>query len=273
MVGVTAIEAVLWGVLQGLTEFLPVSSSGHLVVVPWLLKLDPPGFTFDVLVHLATLLAILLFFRAELVMLVRGLIELIARRRADTPASRLAWLVIISSIPAVLVALLLDNLIESAFGSPAAVAVFLLVTGTVLYLAERGRGDRAMSEITTSDAGLIGLAQAAALIPGISRSGATMATGMARGLARPEAARYAFVMSIPVILGAAGMELIDLATESGLTGSWGTLAIGMLAAFVSGYFAITVLFRFVQRHSLRAFSFYCWGLGLLTLVVFLVRGA
>ena len=181
----TAIEAVLWGVLQGLTEFLPVSSSGHLVVVPWLLKLNPPGFTFDVLVHLATLLAVLLFFRAELVILIRGLIELIARRRADTPESRLAWLVIISSIPAVLVALLLDDLIEGAFGSPAAVAVFLLITGTILYLAEKVTGTRTMSEITTQDAGLIGLAQAAALIPGISRSGSTMATGMARGLARP----------------------------------------------------------------------------------------
>ena len=269
----TAIEAVVWGVLQGLTEFLPVSSSGHLVVVPWLLKLDPPGFSFDVLVHLATLLAVLLYFRAELVMLIRGLVQLIARRRADTPEGRLAWLVIISSIPAVLVALLLDAVIESAFGSPAVVAVCLLITGTVLYLAEKGRGDRAMSEITTQDAGLIGLAQAVALIPGISRSGSTMAAGMARGLARPEAARYAFVMSIPVILGAAGMELFRLVTESGLTGSWGTLGIGMVAAFVSGYLAITVLFRFVQRHSLRAFSFYCWGLGLLTLVVFLVRGA
>jgi undecaprenyl-diphosphatase len=271
MNAVSGFEAALWGILQGLTEFLPVSSSGHLVLVPWLLRRDAPGFSFDVLVHLATLLAVLVYFRAEFLMLIRGVIHLVARRRVDTPEARLAWLVIISSIPAILVALVFQSYIEQVFGSPLLVAVALLVTGTILYLAERRTGTRAVDDLTPRDAGLIGLAQAVALIPGISRSGATMAAGMGRDLARPEAARYAFVMSIPVIFGAAAKELLDLVGGPGIAP--GPLAIGMLAAFVSGYIAITLLFRHVQRHSLRVFSVYCWALGMLSLVVYLVRAA
>jgi undecaprenyl-diphosphatase len=270
---VSGFEAALWGILQGLSEFLPVSSTGHLVLVPWLLRRDAPGFTFDVLVHLATLLAVLIYFRAEFVMLIRGVIHLIARRRADTPEAKLAWMVILSSIPAMLVALVLQSYIKQVFDSPPLVAVALLFTGTILFFAERRKGTRAVAELTARDAGLIGLAQAVALIPGISRSGATMAAGMGRDLARPEAARYAFVMSIPVIFGAAAKELLDLVSGPGMAHSPGPLAIGMLAAFVSGFVAITMFFRYVQRHSLRVFALYCWALGTLSLVVYLVRAA
>lgn len=266
-------EAALWGILQGLTEFLPVSSSGHLVLVPWLFKLDAPGFTFDVMVHLATLVAVLLFFRAELVMLIRGVIQLLARRRADTPESRLAWLVIISSIPAVLVGFFLQSYIEQVFDSPAMVAVGLLITGTILFLAERRTGAGAVTELAPRDAGLIGLAQAVALVPGISRSGSTIAAGMARGLTRSEAARYAFVMSIPVVFGAGAMELLGMLTRPSLTNGWGPVAVGMVAAFGSGYLAISALIRHVQRHSLRVFSLYCWTLGLVALIVVAVRAA
>jgi undecaprenyl-diphosphatase len=267
----TGLEAALWGILQGLTEFLPVSSSGHLVLVPWLLNREAPGFSFDVMVHLATLLAVLIYFRAELVMLVRGVLQLIARRRLDTPEARLAWLVMISSIPAVLAGLLLESVIDRLFGSPPVAAAALLITGAILFLAERYSGARAVSQMGPKDAALIGLAQAVALIPGISRSGSTIAVGMARGLTRSEAARYAFVMSIPVVLGAAAMELLGILTGAGMPGTWGPLAIGMIAAFGSGYLAISALIRHVQRHSLRIFSVYCWVLGLVALIVFVVR--
>jgi len=267
---VSALEGALWGILQGLTEFLPVSSSGHLVLVPWLLGLDAPGMSLDVLLHLATLLALVIYFRREVLMLIRGVVHLVARRRADTADARLAWLVIVSSIPAVIVALVLETTIEQAFAAPMAAAVCLLVTGTILYLAERRGGDRAIADLGSRDAGLIGLAQAVALVPGISRSGATMAAGRALGLERSEAARYAFVMSIPVVFGAAMLELAGMITE-GYAGPVAPLAVGMLAAFLSGYLAVAVLIRYVQGHSLRVFSYYCWSLGMLAILVWLVR--
>ncbi|NLX44203.1 MAG: undecaprenyl-diphosphate phosphatase [Chloroflexi bacterium] len=268
-----ALEAVLWGILQGLTEFLPVSSSGHLVLIPWLLNLQAPGFAFSVMVHLATLLALLLYLRAELAQLVRGALHLLTKRRIDTPESRLVGLVIISSIPAVLVALLLGDAIEQAFGSPILVAASLIITGAVLWLAERIRPRKGFSTLSALDAGLIGMAQAVALVPGISRSGATIAAGMGRGLGRPDAARFAFVMSIPVILGAAARELLDLVREASAIDSGGMFALGMVAAFASGYLAISALFRHVQRHSLRVFSWYCWAVGAISLLVYLVRGS
>ncbi|NLT73788.1 MAG: undecaprenyl-diphosphate phosphatase [Chloroflexi bacterium] len=266
-------EAALWGLLQGLTEFLPVSSSGHLVLVPWLLGLGVPSVTFDVLVHLATLAAVLIFFRAELAMLIKGGIQILATRRVATSEARLAWLVIISSIPAAAAGLLLESVLERAFAVPGAVAVALLITGTVLYLADKSRGTRAIPDLSWKDAAVIGLAQAVALIPGISRSGATMSAGLGRGLTRGEAARYAFVMSIPVVAAAAAKELLDMLTGTIPSDGYGAMAVGMTIAFGSGYLALSVLFRHVQRHGLRVFSIYCWALGLLSLVVLLVRAA
>jgi undecaprenyl-diphosphatase len=278
-------EAALWGVLQGLTEFLPVSSSGHLVLVPWLLGRTPPGFTYDVAVHFATLLAVLLFFRAEVLMLLRGALDLVTRRRLDTPEARLAWFVILGSIPAVLVGALLKSTFDQLFGAPPVVALLLLVTGLVLYLADRagprpvsrapaieaGAEDaRDMGQLGLRDAFTIGLAQAVALAPGISRSGATISAGLFRGLSRPEAARFSFVLSIPAVFGAAALEALDT-LQAGTAVAWPLIIAGMVAAFVSGYFALGLLFRVLQRRGLTVFAIYCWALSLVSLIVYAVR--
>ncbi len=268
----SVIEALLWGVLQGLTEFLPVSSSGHLVLVPWLLRQHPPSFTFDVLVHLGTLVAILVYFRRDLASLVQGIWDLLRYRQLATPEAHLAWFVGLSAVPAVLVALLVGDQLERLFGTPPAAAALLLVTGTVLFLAERlAARQRQAASLSTRKAVTIGLAQSVALAPGISRSGATISAGLALGLERPQAARFSFLMAIPVVLGATALEGLDLIRGAVVAESPWVLAAGFVAALVSGYGTIALLLQYVQRHSLRPFAYYCWAIGLLGLAVYLLR--
>jgi undecaprenyl-diphosphatase len=268
----TVIEAVLWGILQGLTEFLPVSSSGHLVLAPWLLGRGPSSFFFDVLVHTATLLAVLTYFRRDLLALIKGALDLLRYRRLATPEARLAWLVALSAVPAGLAALLLRKFVERLFGAPPAAAALLLVTGAIMFLAERlAARQRDMASMSAREALAIGLAQVITLAPGISRSGITISAGLAQGLRRQDAARFSFLMAIPVVLGATLLEGVDLLggalpAESGLA-----LAAGFVAALVSGYAAIALLLRHLQKRGLRPFAYYCWAMGLFSLAVYLLR--
>lgn len=268
----TVIEALFWGILQGLTEFLPVSSSGHLVLVPWLLGREPSSMTFDVLVHTATLLAVLTYFRRDLLVLARGAWHLVRDRRLATPEARLAWLVALSALPAALVALLLRDFMESLFGSPPAAAAFLLVSGAIMFVAERlATHRRDTDSLRAPEALAIGVAQSVALAPGISRSGSTISAGLALGLRRQEAARFSFLMAIPVVLGATALEVLDLL--GGVTPPESALALGagFVAALVSGYAAIALLLRHLQHNGLRPFAYYCWAMGLFGLAVALLR--
>ncbi len=268
----SVIEAVLWGILQGVTEFVPVSSSGHLVLVPWLTGREPSSFTFDVLVHFGTLFAILIYFRHDLRDLIEGGIVLLRTRSIETPEARMAWLILLSLIPAVLVVLLFRHLFMQLFSAPPAAAALLLVTGTAMFLAEQyAARRRGMIALQARESVIIGVAQSVALAPGISRSGATISTGLVLGLRRPDAARFSFLMAIPAILGATVLEFIQLLRGTIPNEPTPVLAAGFVAALISGYLAIALLLRHLQNRGLRPFAYYCWAMGLFSLLVFLVR--
>lgn len=265
------VQAILLGVLQGLTEFIPVSSSGHLVLIPWLLGWDDPGLTYNTVVHLGTLLAVALYFRRDIVMLLRGFLRSLATRKIDSFETRLPWLIVLATIPAALAGYFAEDLFEKLFGAPRIASMLLLVTGLILVVSERlGRKRRDLKELSVRDAAWIGLAQAAAIAPGLSRSGATIAAGLWRDQRRPDAARFSFLIALPVIAGAGALQLVKT-ISSGLAGAqWALLIVGFLSAFVSGYLAIRFLLRFVQTHSLRPFAYYCWAIGLLGIILSIV---
>jgi undecaprenyl-diphosphatase len=270
------IQALVLGIVQGLTEFIPISSSAHLVLVPAALgwRLEPDvAFVFDVLVQLGTLTAVVIYFRRDLVELVEQAIGGILRLRPfEDPMSREAWLLILATLPAVIAGLLLKDLVEQAFSNPTAVSGFLLLTALWLALTDRlGRRTRDMGNLNAADALWIGLAQAAALFPGVSRSGATIGGGLARHLDRPSAARFSFLMSIPVMLGAsviAGRDLIGLGELRPLVVP---LAVGFLAAAAVGYVSIRWLLTYLSAHSLRVFVVYCALVGTVGVIAGLLR--
>lgn len=269
-------RAILLGILQGLSEFLPISSSGHLVLVPWLLGWEDPGLTYDTVAHLGTMVAVLVYFRADIVTLLRAwFADVAARLRRQSPPTvpeaRLAWLILWSAVPAGLVGMLLEDWVEGLFGAPPVAAALLLVTGALIVVSERlGKRQRDLAQMNARDALAIGLGQAAAIAPGISRSGATIATGLLRGLKREDATRFSFLMALPIIVGAAALQLLgavgDLSGQQALA-----LVTGFLAAAISGYAAIHYLLRFVRSHSLRPFALYCWAMGALCLIVAAIR--
>ncbi len=257
-----ALHALVLGIVQGLTEFLPVSSSGHLVVIPWILGWGSPSLVFDTTVHWGTLLAVVIYFWNDLVNLVvvgwNGLVKF----SLEDPEARLAWGIVVATIPGALAGALLDKWFESLFQKPMYVGVALLVTASILFLGERiGRRTRDTGSINWLDAVLIGTAQAFAIIPGISRSGSTMSTGLARNLKREVAARYSFLLSVPIIFGAGLFKLKDL-LETGVTGNEAlVLVVGFVAAAVSGYLAIDFLMKFVRTKPFYVFAAYCLAAG------------
>lgn len=271
----TLLQALLLGVVQGATEFIPVSSSGHLVLVPWVLgwELEPEAaFVFDVLVQWGTLLAVIVYFWSDLVSMgTSAVIDLAERRPLRSTESRLAWLLVLSSVPAAAAGLLVKDHVERAFSDPAAVSVFLLVTALLLTVSERvGSRTRDVEEINWFDALWIGAAQALALFPGISRSGATIAGGLTRELRRPAAARFSFLMSLPVMLGAGLIALTDLLSAPDMGAQLPPLIVGFLSAVVVGYLSIRWLLNYLNRHPLTVFIVYCTlvgGAGLLANVL------
>jgi undecaprenyl-diphosphatase len=273
---VTWFQALLLGIVQGLTEFLPVSSSAHLVLVPWVLGWDvepEAAFVFDVLVQLGTLTAVVIYFWPDLVHMLRSTLRAaIARRWTGDAYLRLTWLVVLGTVPAVAAGLLLKPLVEAAFGSPTAVSLFLLVTAGLLAGAEKvGRRSKALESASWIDALWVGLAQAISIFPGISRSGSTIAAGLARGLQRPAAARFSFLLSIPVMIGAGLVAGLDLAALPDAAAYGPVVLVGFAAAAVVGYLSIRWLLTFVGRHSLTAFSIYCLAAGLAGLLLSWVR--
>ena len=269
----TILQAILLGIIQGLTEFLPISSSGHLVIVPYLFGWQLPAreaFVFDVLVQVATLLAVFAYFWSDVTGILRAAaLGLLNKRPFDDPQARLGWLLLLASLPAGLIGLALKDAVERAFASPAATGVFLLVTAGLLLVAERvGRRQRALDTLTWKDAVWIGLAQALAIFPGLSRSGATIAGGMARDLQRPPAARFSFLMSIPIMLAAGLLAVLELVLDyPGYTSLLPAFLPGFLAAAVTGYLSIRWLLAFLARRPLYIFSIYCAAAGALVLIV------
>ena len=269
------VQAVVMGVVQGLTEFLPISSSGHLIVVPALLGWDDPfigSLAFSVMLHLATLLALLLFFRADWLRLVPAWLASVRDRSIGRdPDRRLAWLLVLSTIPAVIVGLLLNDLIETTFREARLVAVTLVVGAAILWLAEKtGSRTRRIADLSTVGALGIGAAQAVALVPGISRSGISISAGMFAGLDRESAARFSFLMATPITAGAGLYELRKLlAGEAGVDPSLGPLVAGMLASLVAGLAAISILLRFLRTHPTTIFIAYRVALSAVIVVAWL----
>lgn len=264
-------QALILGCVQGLTEFLPISSSAHLVLVPWWLDWGQPGLSFDAVLHLGTIVAVVVYFYRDLWRIVAAWVRALLLRGASTPTARLGWWLILGTIPAVTLGLALENFFEHLFGFPLGVAALLLVTGVILALSERlSSRVRALDDLCWVDALLIGLAQACAIAPGISRSGATIGAGLARGLKRADAARFSFLLSVPVIVGTGLKELLSLLTRPEQAGQWHLLAAGFLTAAVTGYLAIHFLLRYLQRRNLYPFAVYCWAVGAISLLAVLM---
>lgn len=258
-------QALLLGILQGATEFLPVSSSGHLVILPHLLDWPDPGLVLDTVLHLGTMVAVVFYFWRELWSLALAAAESLRERSLDDPQARIAWGLLLATIPTAFIGWLLEERIEELFQAPQAAGGFLLVTALLLLLAEyRGRQQRDLETLSWRDALLIGLAQTLAIAPGLSRSGTTIAAGLLLGYRRAEATRFSFLLSVPIILGSGLYQLLKLTGDAGAaTSSSGAMLVGFLAAAVTGYLAIAGFLALVRRQSLWPFAAYCAALGLL----------
>jgi len=251
-------QAILLGILHGVTEFLPVSSSGHLVIVPYLLGWPDPGLALDTLLHLGTLLAMVIYFWSDLWRLLRAGLQSLRRRSLADPDARVAWALVVATIPAGVIGLLFEDKIEQLFGVPMAAAAFLLGTALLLVLSELlGSRQRPITSISWVDSLLIGFAQTLAIAPGLSRSGSTIAAGLFVGFRREDAARFSFLLAVPVVLGSGLYQLAKLALDGGGGTPAGVVVAGMAAAGISGYLAIAGLLALIRRHSLYVFAVYC----------------
>jgi undecaprenyl-diphosphatase len=261
----TLIQSIVLGLVQGLGEFLPISSSAHLVLVPWLLGWQDPGLTFDIALHLGTLVAVLLYFWKDWVRLItRGLTD------ARSTDGRLFWYLVLASVPGAAIGFLLEKKAETTFRDPALIALMLILMGIVLFLADRNVRHRAgLKDLTLGSSFLIGLSQALAIIPGVSRSGITMSTGLILGLTREGAARFSFLLSTPIIFGAALVKLPYLASHPGMITA--NFLVGMLVSCIIGLLAIGFLLRYVQTRTFLPFVLYRFGLGIMVLAVALAR--
>lgn len=252
----TYLPAILLGMVQGLTEFLPVSSSGHLVIFQHILGVQQSPLTFDVMLHMGTLLAVFVAFWDDIIAILRK------------PFDRLTYLIVVGCIPAAVAGYLVAPLVEKAFESLLVVGLGLIFTGFALRFSEKWSqesfGLKDIANTTYKDAFFIGLMQAVAIVPGISRSGSTIAAGLLAGMERELAARFSFLLSIPVIFGAGVFELSDV-TGSSLGQNLGPYLVGALIAALFGYLAIKVVLKLVRRGRLSVFSYYCWAVALLTL--------
>jgi undecaprenyl-diphosphatase len=265
----TVLQALVLGVVQGLAEFLPISSSAHLSLTPWLLGWRDPGLAFDVALHLGTLAAVLWYFRAEWARLAASALSLARAGRARTPEERRVIYLILATVPGAVAGLLVQDYAETILRSPALTASALIVMGVVLWVVDRwARAGRTLADMRAGDALLLGCAQVFALVPGVSRSGSTMTAARALGFSREGAAAFSFLMSMPITFAAAVLEVPE-AVREGVTAP---LVIGVLASAASGWLAIAVLLRYVARHSFGVFAVYRIALGLLVLGVLGARG-
>jgi len=253
-------EGILLGILQGLTEFLPVSSSGHLVIFQDFFGVRLPGITFEVMVHFGTLLSVFWVFGGDMLRIVR-------RFTREEQERRFALMLVLGVIPTGLMGLLLGDVFKLFFESTLLVGVMLLVTGFILYTLQfMAPGTKGEATMRGKDALLISFVQGLAIMPGISRSGSTIAAALWCGLDRETAVRFSFLVSVPVILGVTLLEFMAL-RETGFAGLTAGVLAGTLAAFLSGILAIKVFVRLLQAGRFRYFSYYCWSAGTVTVVL------
>jgi undecaprenyl-diphosphatase len=260
------LQAIVLAVVQGISEFLPISSSGHLILVPHFLGWPDQGLAFDVAVHVGTLLAVLIYFRWTIVALVRAWVESIVRRIPSREA-RLAWQLLVATVPVGLAGLLFDDYIEQHLRRPEFVAGTLALFGLLMYAVDRlARTGRDEYSLSWAQAGLIGVAQALALMPGTSRSGITITAGRLTGLTRSAAARFSFLLAVPGIAAAGGYEGLKLATGTAPV-DWPPMAVGLVCSALAGIVCIHVMIRFIERIGLLPFTVYRLLVALVILLV------
>jgi len=270
-------QSLILGVVQGLTEFLPVSSTAHLILIPWLFNWSfdkDVAFVFDVLLQLGTLLAVIVYFFKDLIAIARSMIkDLMARAPFASTESRLGWLIIVATIPAAIIGVLFKKYFVALHQQPVIIATILLVAAFLIFIVEYiGKRERKIESMTWVDALIIGCSQALALFPGVSRSAATISGGLWRGLERKEAARFSFLMSIPIMLAAGAIATKDLIAIPNFMTYLPSLALGFIAAAVVGFASIHWLLGFLAKRSMLIFAWYRVGFGVACLVfAFLIK--
>lgn len=251
----TTLEAVILGLVQGLGEFLPISSSAHLILIPWLFKWEDPGLTFDIALHLGTLIAVAIYFWKDW-------LRLFSKGFTDTKSTdgRLFWYLVAATIPGAAIGFLLEKHAETIFRNPVLIALMMILLGIVLYWADRRSAKKTgLNNISFKTSFLIGVSQALAIIPGVSRSGITMTTGLLMGLTREGAARFSFLLSAPIIFGAAAVKLPHVISNPAMITA--DFIIGMAVSCITGIAAIGFLLRYVQTKTFLPFSWYRFVLG------------
>ena len=263
------VEAIILGIIQGATEFLPISSSGHLLLIPSLLSIEEPNINAIAMAHQGTLLAVILYFRSDLWRILTSVIRGIRERKPLANAdSRLGWYIAAGSVPAVIAGALFNSMLEKAISEPAIAAVLLIINGGILVLGERVlRGTKGVYDLALGDTMAVGLAQVLALLPGISRSGVTISAGLGRGMERPSAARFSFLLGVPVIAGAGLVAAYELLRSPTAGDQLLALGITFFTAFLVGYLCIYFLLRWDKHHTLYIFAVYSVLAGALYLVV------
>ncbi len=286
-------QALILGLVQGITEYIPISSSAHLGLVPWLLGWSGISFAFYVLVQWGTLVGVFIFFWQDIWNISKSVIQgLLQGRPLATFEAKLGWLVVVATIPAVVLGLLFKDFFEATFSAPLIDGSFLIVNALILAGAEfyasaaavtneagasgtitkEKKGWRGLPSLNWLDATIIGLWQAVAILPAISRSGATISGAMLRGFDRTSAARFSFLMSIPALVGAGLVALKDLFEAGTFTAELPAISVGFVAAAISGYICIRWLLHYLQHHSLYIFAAYCLAFGIMIIIVALIRG-
>jgi undecaprenyl-diphosphatase len=273
---VSILQAIVLGLVQGATEFAPVSSSGHLILVPWIFGWVLIGDadvrkTFDVALHMGTLLGALIYFREDVVRYAGAWFRSIGVRRLSTPDERIAWALAVGTVPGAIVGALFENVIQEKLGAPWLIAVMLIAFGLLLvFVDRRSRSDRVFDAIGPKEGLLLGTAQALALQPGVSRSGVTITAARAMGFDRESAARFSFLLSLPIIAGAGAYKAVDLA-QTGLQGHAGEFVAGIVASAISGFVVIWGLLKYLRRHDFTVFLWYRVALAALVAILILAN--
>jgi undecaprenyl-diphosphatase len=262
----TIFQAIIYGTVQGLTEFLPISSTAHLILLPWVAGWPDPGLSFDVALHLGTLVALVLYFWTDWMVLIGSAFGIV-RGRTQAPDARMAMMIVVATIPGAIAGALFEHKVEDALRAPQVIALMLIAMALVLAVAELiGRRKKSLDEISWSDAITVGIAQALAIVPGVSRSGVTITAGLFRSMKRDAAARFSFYLSTPLIAGAVAKKTLDIVKAGATVEQMVPFVVGIVVSGIVGYLAIAFMLRYLQTRTTYLFVYYRIALGIAVLL-------
>lgn len=267
----TIFQALILGVVQGVAEMLPISSSAHLVIFPWLFNFPDPGLSFDVALHVGTLVAISVYFWRDWLGVAKGCLNALKTRKIDTYEERLALLLVFATIPGALAGYFFEQQAETVFRNPLVIIFTLVGLGAVLYYADgHDKGEKRLKDMTYLNSFLIGLSQALAIVPGVSRSGVTMTAGLLSGFDRESVAKFSFLMSAPIIAGAGIFELRDISPAELFSPLF---IVGFFASVIASFLAIKFLLTYIKNHGFKLFAYYRFALAAIIAILIFVRGS